>query len=87
MLHHWQELLCLREGELPFARLPGGPFDPLVHGVHDRPCEVGFRVRQPALIVRAGRLGQGQESLRLEVGEQDATLPARAGLNEKLGQH
>ena len=87
MLRDRQQLLGLHERELPLARLPGGPFDPLVHGVHYRPCEVGFRIREPGLIVCTGGLGQGEEPFGLKVGEQHATLPARAGLHKKLGQH
>jgi hypothetical protein len=87
MLRDRQQLLGLHERELPLTRLPGGPFDPLIHGVHYRPGEVRLGVGQLRLIVRTGSLGQGEESLGLKVGEQHATLPTGAGLNKKLGQH
>jgi hypothetical protein len=51
--------------DLPVGGLAVLLADPLVHGVHARPCEVGFRVRQLSLVVRAGCLGQGQKSLGL----------------------
>jgi hypothetical protein len=87
MLRDRQQLLGFHQRELPLAWLPGGPLDPLVHGVHYRPCEVRLGVWQLRLIVRTGSLGQGEESLGLEVGEQNATLPTGAGLNKELGQH
>ena len=87
MLKHRQELLGLGQRYLPFAWRARGLLDPLVHGVHARAGEVGLGVGQPLLIVRAGGLGQCQESLGLEVREQHATLPRWSGLDEELGQH
>lgn len=87
MLRDREQMLGLHQAHLPLAWLAGGPLDPLVHGVHDRPSEVRLWVRQLLLVVRARRLGQGEESLGLEVREENATLPGRAGLNKKLGQH
>ena len=87
MFKHWHQLFSLRQRHLPFAWGASRFFNPLVHGVHDRPCEVRLGIRKPALVVRAGGFGQRQESFRLKVWEQHATLPGRSGLDEELGQH
>lgn len=75
------------QADLVLARRAGHPFDALQHGVQDRPCEVGFRVRQARWIVRACRLGQGQEPFAFQVFYEDTLLPRRPVLNEEPGQH
>lgn len=65
VLHEWEQLFRFLQADLPLCRRPLAPFDPLVHGVHARPCEVGFRVRQLRLVVRASSLAQSKESLAL----------------------
>jgi hypothetical protein len=93
---HAKEVWALKQGEhdlgflqadLELAGLSGHPLDGLVHGVHDRPCEVRLGVGQSLRVVRAGGLGQGKESLALKVRQQDSLLPRRPGLDEELGQH
>ena len=54
----------------------------LQHGVENRPGEVRLGVGQPALIVRAGSLAQGEVSLTLQVCKVDRPLPVRAVLQE-----
>lgn len=87
VLHHRQHFFGLLQADLPVGRRALAALDPLVHGVHHRPCEVGFRIRQATLIVRARSLGQSQESLALQVRDQHTLLPRRAGLDEELRQH
>jgi hypothetical protein len=65
VLHEGEQLFRFLQAHLPLSRRPLAPLDPLIHGVHDRPCEVGFRIRQLRLVVRASSLAQSQESLAL----------------------
>lgn len=65
MLHEREQLFRLLQTDLPLCRRPLASLDPLVHGVHARPCEVGFRIRQLALVVRASSLTQSEESFAL----------------------
>jgi hypothetical protein len=74
------------QADLVLARRAGHPFDALQHGVEDRPCEVGFRVRQLRLVVRAGSLAQGKVSLSLQVTDQDRPLPRWSVLQEVAGK-
>ena len=87
MFHEGEEFFRLLQGYLPVPWRACRLLDPLVHGVHHCPCEVRLRVGQATGIVRAGSLGQGQESFGLQLGNQYATLPAWPGLYEELGQH
>lgn len=74
------------QADLVLARRAGHPFDALQHGVEDRPCEVGFRVRQLFLVVCASSLAQGKVSLPLQVTDQDRPLPRWSVLQEVAGQ-
>jgi hypothetical protein len=64
-LNDRQQIAGFLHADLPVCGLAVLLADPLVHGVHARPCEVGFWVRQLGLVVRSGCLGQGQKSLGL----------------------
>ena len=65
MLNHWHQVLRFFQAYLPLRRAASGASDPLVHGVHARPCKVCLGVGQSFLIVRAARLAERKESFAL----------------------
>lgn len=65
----------------------GQLLDRLVHPVQTGPREVGPWVWQLLGIVGLRRLHQGEITFGLQVRDEDAALPVRAVLNEKLRQH
>jgi hypothetical protein len=82
-----QHIRRLLQRYLVDPRLAGGLLNVLQHAIEDGPCEVGFRVRQFRLVVRAGSLGQAKQTLAFQVFDQDRPLPVLAVLHEILGQH
>jgi hypothetical protein len=87
LFDHGQEFGGLLQADLPVGRTLGGPADLLVHAVENRPGEVRLGVRQPLGVVRAGRLGEGEIPLPLQVVTVDAVLPAGPVLQEEPGDH
>lgn len=65
MLNHWHQVLRFFQAYLPLRRAARCTADPLVHGVHARPCEVCLGIGQSLLVVRAARLAQRKESFAL----------------------
>jgi hypothetical protein len=80
------QFVRLVQGNLVDARLTGGAFDVLQHAVQDGACEIRLGVGQPRLVVGAGRLGEGQESLAFQVVHQRRPLPCGTALHKVPGE-
>jgi hypothetical protein len=87
VLQDREKLFRFLQADLPLGRLAGGLSDVLVHGVHNRPCEVRLGVRQATLIVCTGSLGQRKEPFTLKVWDQHRLLPAGTVLHKEPCKH